>query len=505
MATEVKGNSSRRDAGAPRLLFPLVMVFCSILFAGILNWFCSSSTEFVLMTDPAGATVYVNGRMAGASPIKLSGLAQGDYSLRLEKEGFADEVISLTLPSPEIFVTLHKHGTGVLRIDIKPLGAEVFLDGEPRGHTPVTVKDVSIGMHKLSIRKTNYNTYERRINVQAGQTLEFSGKDFQLEDKILAMLRGTIERENMRVSHYVDLAHYLFVNDRISEAGDVYRKALQVASTELVTGPDISPDERGLELRLRAEDRNRLNEEIRKKSHWAGKDVAEFRELIMREQEKIAVTNVQEWAWVSVQAANFIQDRKLAQAQKLYLDHIKAAKVVASLDQAYIGLLSLRLKMHALEASKETFNQFWNLYSNRPDLLRQAGNAMYTAHTGFQGQERADVLDMAEKLFRKGILRHGEPELNALLKFELGRVLCYQGNTEKALPYFRESIETTNDASTKELRSQILVENLKVLRNFAEMRKILNVLIKSPREQIADKARTDLKELDMIEPSPESK
>ena len=142
-----------------------------------------------------------------------------------------------------------------------------------------------------------------------------------------------------------------------------------------------------------------------------------------------------------------------------------AGKGTQSLPQAYIALLSLRLRMHNLEKSKETFDQFYKSYGARADLARQAANSIYSTYASYQGEERKVVLGMAEKLLLKGVesSRKGDSELNALCKFELANVMTLQGRAEGAAPIYKESISGTNHAETKELRTQRLIEAFRTI------------------------------------------
>src|SRR5437016_1611747 len=48
----------------------------------------SPDSQLTVTTDPAGATVFVNGRLAGPTPLVLPGLKAGAYSVRIERENF---------------------------------------------------------------------------------------------------------------------------------------------------------------------------------------------------------------------------------------------------------------------------------------------------------------------------------------------------------------------------------------------------------------------------------
>jgi hypothetical protein len=504
----------------------------TVLFVGALlalvgagAWIYSTtdlSARLAVNTNPVGASVFVNGRLAGATPLSVGGLKQGGYTLRIEKEGFAPLIKNIQLAGADLELreSLKRNGMGSLNVDIRPYGAEVLLDGEFFGHTPLQREDVPVGPHELLIRKTNFKPYMQRVELNGEEQLSF--KDFQLEDIVLAMLRNAVEADKQRVSNYMDLGHYLFVNNEMDESAEVYAKALAVANTPLEFAPTADATEKALEQRLRAEDMNRLNEEIRKKSHWPGKDVAKWASVLRKQQEEVAGNNPTDWATVNEQVQNFIRDDKLERAQALLLKHISLtqAKNNPLLPQAYVSLLSLRLKMHNLDGVRETYTKFSDLFSTQPTLARQAANTIYSAASNFQGEPQKEVLAMAEKLLRKSVAAtvrgRGDPELHALCEFELANVLTLQSHGTEAVPLYKSSVDGTRDQSTKELRNQKLVECLIKIKGYAEGRAVLAVLATSARPEVVRKAgedlaaleakaKEDLKEKESVGPSPEQK
>lgn len=487
----------RRYAGAAHTSVFVVLILLAAVAAFFVG-FRYPAPQLTLTTEPQGASVFLNGRLAGATPLKLTGITPGSYGLRIEKEGFRPLLRSLELKSGDMVLneTLALSGTGFLKVAILPAGAEVLLDGEFQGHTPLNLTHVSMGMHDLLVRKTNFKSYAQRIEVDGEHPLEF--KDFVLEDNVLKMLRDAVENENTRVSHYLDLGHYLFVNDMLDESAEVYARAQQVAASPIVFPPETDQQERALDIQHRAEDVNRLNEELRKKQHWPGKNVDRFIKVVEQQREKVANSNVNQWVWVREQVSNLIRDQKLEPAEDLLQRHIVAGKGTSELPQAYIELISLRLRMHKLDRAKEAYQQFSDLYGHQPVLLRQAANGMYSFCDGFQGDARKEVLSMAEKLLRKaleGVPKRNEAELAALCEFELANVLTLENRFEAAVPFYEQSIANTSDNPTKELRRQKLVENLKKQQNYVEAIKILAEMAKSPRKEIAEKAKADLAEL----------
>lgn len=64
----------------------------------------------------------------------------------------------------------------VVHIESDPPGAEILIDGNPTGKTtPADLRGVSEGTHRIEVRKPNYRSDSRRLEVEAGENyVEFS-------------------------------------------------------------------------------------------------------------------------------------------------------------------------------------------------------------------------------------------------------------------------------------------------------------------------------------------
>ena len=62
--------------------------------------------------------------------------------------------------------------TGQLKIQTKPTGATILLDGEPLGRSNATFAKVSEGEYKLILQLDGYQTFEKQIVIRAAQTHE---------------------------------------------------------------------------------------------------------------------------------------------------------------------------------------------------------------------------------------------------------------------------------------------------------------------------------------------
>lgn len=314
-ATQAKSSNPPAHTGSAiaRLVIGAIVILAIVLFVRR-----GMHRGLSIETQPTGATVFINGRLVGKSPVRIEGLEGGSYSVRIEKEDFASlsKPVVLGWGITHLNETLPQRGVGILKIAIDPVGAEVLLDGELIGHSPLDLNNVAAGSHELQLRKTNFKAFTSRMNIEPGQTQEF--KDFALEDLVLTMLQNGIDKEPQRVANYMDMGHYLFANNKIREAGDFYVRGLQVAAQPLTFEKDTPQEERNNDQQLRAHDIERINDELRKKLNNTGrnlheKDMRLLSERITRQQEANASQNAGDWKWVYEQARNFIEGKKFDQ------------------------------------------------------------------------------------------------------------------------------------------------------------------------------------------------
>jgi hypothetical protein len=65
-------------------------------------------------------------------------------------------------------------GTGMLSMDTKPAGAQVYVDNVLRGTSPVTVPDLPAGSHTLRLEREGYTTITVPVLINDGQTTTFA-------------------------------------------------------------------------------------------------------------------------------------------------------------------------------------------------------------------------------------------------------------------------------------------------------------------------------------------
>jgi hypothetical protein len=116
-------------------------------------------------TDPPGAEVLLNDEPRGTTPLaELQVPSAGRPVLTLRLKGFADTVITLDkdipLPDPVVMTPVN-FKTSVVS---EPPGAEILLNGTPRGRTPRELEITSTADQVLVLRLKGYEDWSTRLD-----------------------------------------------------------------------------------------------------------------------------------------------------------------------------------------------------------------------------------------------------------------------------------------------------------------------------------------------------
>ncbi len=120
---------------------------------------------------------------------------------------------------------------GVLEVVTEPEGAQVTINGEERGNTPLVIEDVTLGFRDLTLEKEGYDSYHRRLHFRPHQQqrvdLILSREDLYLEEILSfnsSMPREMVKSEDRLVC--------------VSSSGEL--AVLDFETTELVWQQDMN-------------------------------------------------------------------------------------------------------------------------------------------------------------------------------------------------------------------------------------------------------------------------
>jgi eukaryotic-like serine/threonine-protein kinase len=130
-------------------------------------------------TDPPGATVSVDGKEVGVSPLTLADVTPGLRTVRVFHDGYAPTELSLEVAPETALAPLHfslqaveARGT----VTSEPSGAIVTVDGREAGKTPLDGLRLAPGPHDVRVEAAGYRSWRQRVEATAGQAVTLQAR-----------------------------------------------------------------------------------------------------------------------------------------------------------------------------------------------------------------------------------------------------------------------------------------------------------------------------------------
>ena len=125
--------------------------------------------DVTIDSKPAGASILVDGETAGTTPATLQ-IMGGERQLILQLPAYADaqQALLITPGKPQQLKTIElQPAAGVLKLSSAPSGANVTLDGEFQGQTPMNLEVSPDKVHRLAVFKPGYRRYNGTVQLPA--------------------------------------------------------------------------------------------------------------------------------------------------------------------------------------------------------------------------------------------------------------------------------------------------------------------------------------------------
>ncbi|MBN2010234.1 PEGA domain-containing protein [candidate division KSB1 bacterium] len=124
-----------------------------------------------IVTNPAGATIFLDQAPIGKTPFELSQTAVGAYSLTIKLPGYVDYQKILTIQENETaVVSVQMTPQAYITIHSEPTGCEILLDDVQLGQSPIDSMGIAPGYHVLKISKPGFVPFETTRSFQTGKT-----------------------------------------------------------------------------------------------------------------------------------------------------------------------------------------------------------------------------------------------------------------------------------------------------------------------------------------------
>ncbi|MFI5185013.1 MAG: TonB family protein, partial [Vicinamibacteria bacterium] len=130
-------------------------------------------------TEPAGATVSIDGKEAGVSPLTLPSVAPGLRTVRVAREGYAPAELSLEIVADAPLAPLRfslQSTEAMAAITSDPAGASVLVDGREAGKTPLAEVRLSPGIHDVRVEAAGYKSWRQRVDAFPGRPVAVDAK-----------------------------------------------------------------------------------------------------------------------------------------------------------------------------------------------------------------------------------------------------------------------------------------------------------------------------------------
>jgi formylglycine-generating enzyme required for sulfatase activity/serine/threonine protein kinase len=162
-------------------VYGVVAIFLLAVFAGA-GWYYYDKifiSEHILSVEsiPAGADVYVDGGHIGISPVQVEELTPGTHKILISKDRYQDykEYLFIEEGKPRVIqAKLAPKPFGDLEVNSNPLGAEVIIDDDKRGITPISIEDLPKGTHRVMVKKEGFDPWQDTIEIISMEKAQIS-------------------------------------------------------------------------------------------------------------------------------------------------------------------------------------------------------------------------------------------------------------------------------------------------------------------------------------------
>jgi len=170
------------------LVFPIIIVVATVLFLGF-RYISSSQVRIsaLQVTATPQSEVFLDNASVGKTPFYHDKISPGEHTLKLVPQEAAntglfnfeekvtlregvltvvDRIFKSTEAESEVSIlTLEPIGTDKAEVAVvsSPDGAEVKLDEQPQGVTPLIIKEITVSDHQITVSKEGYNSKTVRI------------------------------------------------------------------------------------------------------------------------------------------------------------------------------------------------------------------------------------------------------------------------------------------------------------------------------------------------------
>jgi hypothetical protein len=201
---------------------------------------CGRETLVLIESTPPQAAVWVDSELRGPAPQQVTVPARGEVHLRVSQPGYQNWETVLTARNVprlgRLHVALKQEPSCAVECRSQPPGAEVYVDGELCGRTPVRLTDLSPGTVALVFRMKGRQQVEQRLTL--GASAADTHVDIRLPSLAEAYYLQCLQDDPHKMPAFADLGHHYVLEKRFDDAMAVFARGIRVVLT--VPGIDAS-------------------------------------------------------------------------------------------------------------------------------------------------------------------------------------------------------------------------------------------------------------------------
>ncbi len=144
-------------------------------------------------SEPEGADIYVNGEKVGKTPLEVDVYEFGKLKVELKLDGYFEYAgeVEVSEDYHDLNVKLEK--AGFLEVKSIPTGADVILNGEVVGKTPLYLPKVKKDKHVIKLALADYQDYSEEVDLTSVDRVKVEAKLEKMRSKVnLVGIKGNV-------------------------------------------------------------------------------------------------------------------------------------------------------------------------------------------------------------------------------------------------------------------------------------------------------------------------
>ncbi|MEK7392534.1 MAG: FlgO family outer membrane protein [Fibrobacterota bacterium] len=153
-----------------------------------------------LMSEPQGAKVTINNKELGKTPMQIDTVAEGQYRVVYELPGFVsmDRQVEVRSGQQTEVKGVLKVKPGSLAVTSEPSGADIYLNDQRMGVTPLVIDNVVPGTVSVRVEKGQYSTLRDVVTVKPGTQASYAAPLQRLTGRLTVVPMGDSVKVKIR-------------------------------------------------------------------------------------------------------------------------------------------------------------------------------------------------------------------------------------------------------------------------------------------------------------------